>query len=268
MSKTKIPWATDSWNPCSGCSKISDGCKFCFAERMAHRLQAIGVKGYENGFEVTLHPERLNEPLKWKKPRRIFVCSMGDLFHISVPFGFIEKVWDTMFDCAANPYGSHCHTFMILTKRPDRMAEFYEWMRNKRNRRADYDNVWLGITVESPDYLWRMEKLVKIPAAKHFISYEPGLECLGDIEYELRGCSGYNGSGGWNQTYPPIDWVIAGCESGPDRRPFQEQWVRDLKDQCVAAGVPFFYKQGIRDDKVMKMPELDGRVWDQIPEGK
>lgn len=240
MAKTKIEWADSVWNPVTGCTPVSPGCDHCYAQTMAHRLNAMGVAGYERGFEVTLHPERLEEPRYWKKSRRIFVVSMGDLFHVGVPFKFIERVWDTMFNCSGI-----VHDFMILTKRPDRMAEFYQWMHDARNRRTNFPNVWLGVTGENQAELdRRMNVLVTIPAAKLFVSIEPQLERVNA-----------------NPWLPALSLVICGCESGTHRRPFDEQWARDLKDQCVTANVPFFFKQSIQDGKLVKAPFLDGKQW-------
>ena len=239
-----------SWNPITGCTPVSTGCQNCYARVMAKRLNAMGVQGYEKGFEVTLHFERLSEPVKWKKPRTVFVCSMGDLFHEDVSFQFIELVWDTMFRCSfeTEPGGIKFptrHEFMILTKRPERMAEFYKWMNISRNRHADYPNIWLGVTGENQRELdRRMNILATIPAAKLYVSIEPQLERVNI-----------------NPWLPALSLVICGCESGPKRRPFDEQWARDLKDQCVAAGVPFMYKQCIQDGKLVKLPFLDGKQW-------
>lgn len=245
MSKTKIEWATDVWNPVTGCSPISAGCDNCYAETMAHRLQVMGVKGYENGFEVTVHPGRLDEPLKWKKPRRIFVVSMGDLFHKKVPYTFFTKVMVIITHCPQ-------HTFLLLTKRPERMAKCFE------NIGAP-ENVWLGVSVENQEQAdKRISILLQIPAKKRFVSVEPMLGVVNLLQaHQIY----------WQTTSarPLINWVIVGCESGPNRRHFDEQWARDLKDQCIYAGIPFFLKQSIQNGKLVKMPVLDGKVWNEIP---
>jgi protein gp37 len=232
---------------------------------MANRLQSMGVKGYENGFEVTIHPEQTKEPLKWKKSKRIFVCSMGDLFHDEVPFNYIAKVWDTMYDCSFQaedngmmfpPY----HTFLILTKRPERMAEFYQWMHDVQNRRADFPNLWLGVTAENQEQAdKRIPILLSIPAEVHFVSAEPMLSGISVEKYFKQGLS----------------WVICGCESGSNRRWTNPDVMRDLKNQCVTDNVPFFLKQMNQEKergypkmpKVIKMPELDGKIWAEYPKG-
>lgn len=211
MANTKISWTDKSWNPISGCSKVSDGCKNCYAEVMAKRLQAMGIKGYENGFEVTLHPERLSEPYKWKKPQKIFVCSMSDLFHEGVPDCFILQI---LFSISHNKK----HIFQILTKRIERVREW-------RNHISFNPNVWLGVTVESDKYLHRIKILKTIPAKTKFISFEPLLSPIPELD--LSG----------------IDWVIVGSESGYNARPMNIEWVRDIKKQCDKRGIAFFMKQ-------------------------
>ncbi len=213
MGITKINWTDRSWSPVTGCSKISDGCKNCYAEVMAKRLQAMGTKGYENGFEVTIHPERLQEPYKWKKPQKIFVCSMSDLFHKEVPFSFINKVMQTMWECLP-------HTFQLLTKRPEQINslgfnESYFWS----------SNIWLGVTVENSKTIGRIDTLKQIPAKTKFISFEPLLSEIPQID--LTG----------------IDWVIVGAESGHNARDFDIEWARDLKRQCDLQNVKFWMKQ-------------------------
>ncbi len=227
MADTQIDWCDKVWNPVTGCSKVSTGCKNCYAERMAKRL--AGRAGYpaENPFAVTLHPDRLDQPLHWRKPQRVFVNSMSDLFHEDVPFEFVEQVWDTMFNCGAVTFdGCPRHTFMILTKRPSRMLEFTHWLRDDRLREPRYRNVWLGVSVEDQATAdERTPYLRRCPAALRFLSVEP---MLGPIPMlPLRG----------------ISWVIAGGESGPHARPAHPDWFRSVRDQCAAAGVPFWFKQ-------------------------
>jgi len=235
MGRTRIEWAEEVWNPVTGCTPVSEGCKICYARRMAYRLR--GRYGYPRNdpFRVTLHPERLDQPYHWKKPRLVFVCSMGDLFHNYVPSLFIEDVFDTIAECPQ-------HTFLILTKRPH---SAYGWASHRLGKWPD--NAWLGTTVESQDWIARMDwiKLVKAPV--HFLSLEP---LLGPIDLGDLG---------------DIEWVIVGAESGPGARPMKEDWVRDIRDQCIEAGVAFFYKQKLVDGKKVSMPELDGEVWDQFP---
>lgn len=231
MAYTKIEWANKSWNPVSGCSKTSTGCLYCYAERMAKRL--AGRYGYpkDNPFSVTLHPDRLEEPLHWKKPAAIFVCSMGDLFHDDVPSEYIAQVWDTMFDAPQ-------HAFMVLTKRPERLLEFAGWM-NSHARRIDYDNVWLGVTAENQETAdTRIPILLQIPAAKRFVSCEP---LLGSID--LTAGYGAFRIGEQGVAREGVDWVIAGGETGPGARPMDLEWARSLRDQCAATDVPFFFKK-------------------------
>jgi len=240
---TKIEWADAVWNPVTGCSKVSAGCAHCYAERMATRL--AGRAGYpkENPFAVTLHPGRLDEPLHWRKPRRIFVCSMSDLFHPNVPDEFIKKVWNRMA-CAA------WHTYQVLTKRPERMVSLLRGF-------LPLPHVWLGTSVEDqPTADNRIPHLLRCPAAVRFVSYEPALGPVGLHSLALSGAkpSGFidalgNQSGEFSfQSHrigdlPSLDWVIAGGESGPKARPAHPDWFRSVRDQCQAAGVAFFFKQ-------------------------
>jgi protein gp37 len=267
MSKTKIQWASHTWNPVTGCTKISEGCLNCYAERIARRF-------YSEPFEVVkTHPDRLSEPWHWKNPRRVFVCSMGDLFHEDVPDDFIESVLCSMVYDIEQVRTRHI--FMILTKRPARMFEYlskfvfpsdapYKW---------PLDNVWLGVTAENQEMAdERIPILLQTPAVVRFVSVEPMLEKM-DLSYPLHGypevyASQPDGEPDWQQTTPPLDWVICGAESGPGARPFDMDWARDLKNQCEMASIPFFFKQGRIDGQLVKMPELDGRVWDQYPEAK
>ena len=230
---TKIEWTEVTWNPVTGCSKISEGCRHCYAERMAARLKAMGQPRYRNGFRVTLQPDIVELPVKWKKPRLVFVNSMGDLFHSKVPLDYISLVFRTM---ARSPR----HVFQVLTKRAGRavkLSSSLPWP----------ENVWLGVTVESARHLDRLEHLRMIPAAVRFISFEP---LLGEIPHlELHG----------------IDWVIVGGESGPGARPIDIQWVRYIRDVSVGEGVPFFFKQwgGVRKKRRGRI--LDGKKWNEMP---
>ena len=243
MKKTKIEWVRNpdgtqgvSWNPITGCSKISPGCQNCYAERMAKRLQAMGSKRYKNGFRVTIHEDLLDLPVKMTKPKMIFVNSMSDLFHEKIPGNIIFEVLSTMLRAPQ-------HTFQVLTKRSEMMSSMLEGLPLAQN-------LWLGVSVESQDYLFRVDHLRKVDSGIRFISFEPLLGRIRDLSLE------------------GIHWAIAGGESGPGARPMDMDWVREIKDQCVAAGIPFFLKQMIIDGKMVKMPELDGKVWDEMPEGK
>ena len=270
MSKTRIEWTEHTWNPMSGCTKISDGCKNCYAEKMANRLKAMGVKGYENGFAVTLHPEKLREPLERKKPTMYFVCSMGDLFHEDVPFEFIDSVWAVM--AAAGQ-----HTFQVLTKRPDRMKEYLNNQKYSPNsigiaiariagnkETKDFSqplpNVWLGVTAENQEQADKcIPILLDTPAAIRFVSVEPMLSGI-DLKKYLVGYKcfscGYESLGspakcpscgqsefGDKYYSPAIDWVIVGGETGSKARPLQYEWVKDIQEQCKAAHIPFFFKK-------------------------
>jgi protein gp37 len=273
MSKTKIEWADVVWNPMSGCTKVSEGCRNCYAESIAKRFW-----GDRKFTDVQCHPERLDIPLHWKKPQRIFVDSMSDLFHEDIPEGFIDLVFDRV-----NYDGISHLTFLILTKRPERMKSYINGLDFKLP-----DNVWLGVSVEDQKTAdERIPLLLQTPAAVRFISVEPMLENI-NISDALNGCprplgehfvthemaidagdpsmEGMSMGVEWEQTAPPINWVICGSESGAKARPFDIDWVRSLRDQCVAAGVPFFLKQMPVNGKLAKMPELDGVVWDQYPE--
>lgn len=229
-----IEWTEATWNPVTGCSKISPGCKHCYADRMARRLQAMGMSQYRNGFRPTVHPEALTTPLRWQKPKIVFVNSMSDLFHRAVPFEFVRQVFDVMEEA------SH-HTFQVLTKRPEtalRYSRDLPWPKH----------VWLGTTVETQLYTHRIETLGRVPAKTRFLSLEP---LLGPIPLlPLHG----------------IDWVIVGGESGPGARPMKKRWVTQVRDQCIAEGVPFFFKQwgGVNRKRAGRI--LDGRTWDDMPD--
>ena len=234
MAASKIEWTDATWNPVTGCNKISPGCKRCYAERMSRRLQATGMAKYRKGFEVALHPDTLDIPLRWRKPRSIFVNSMSDLFHARVPDDFVRDVFDVM-------ERAYWHRYQVLTKRPERVAELnavLPWPAQ----------IWLGVSVESPDYVHRIDLLRQTGAAVKFLSLEPLLEPLPDLNLD------------------GIDWVIVGGESGPGARPMQGDWVRDIRDQCLAAGVKFHFKQWGGVFKKRNGRELDGRTWDEMPD--
>lgn len=230
---SKIEWTGSTWNPVTGCTKISAGCKNCYAERMALRLQAAGVTNYRNGFRLTLHEHALKIPLSWRQPKTIFVNSMSDLFHKDVPLEFISKIFEVM--CLA----SH-HRFQVLTKRSQRLLELSPSLLWSQN-------VWMGVTVENADYVSRIDDLRKTAASVRFLSCEP---LLGPIQQlDLEG----------------IDWVIVGGESGPGARPMNPKWVIDIRDQCLAAGVPFFFKQWGGVNKKKTGRKLQGQTWSQMP---
>ncbi len=239
---TKIEWTDRTWNPVTGCTKLSPGCKHCYAETMARRLKAMGACAYEHGFEVTLHPDRLEWPLERRAPTVWFVNSMSDLFHAEVPDSFINRVLDTI-------RRSPQHTYQILTKRADRLPTFFA-------SRAVPSNVWLGVSVEDRKYgVPRIEHLRNVAASVRFLSVEPLLQDVGELD--LRG----------------IHWVIVGGESGPRARPMKPEWVHNVKRQCEAAGVAFFFKQwgawgadGRRRSKAANGRELEGRTWSGYPE--
>jgi protein gp37 len=240
-TKTSIEWTEQTWNPTVGCSKISPGCANCYAEAMARRLKAIGVKGYENGFQLTLIPERLGEPIKRRQPTIYFVNSMSDLFHELIPDRYLQKVLTVIQQTPQ-------HTYQILTKRAERMADFFQGQ-------TIPNNVWLGVTVENRAHgLPRIDYLRKISSSVRFISAEPLLEDLSNID--LTG----------------IHWVIVGGESGPKARPMKQEWVLNIKDQCEAQGAAFFFKQwggwGVDGKKRGKKHNgrlLIGRTWDAVP---
>lgn len=231
---TTIEWTECTWNPVTGCSKTSPGCKNCYAARMAHRLQAMGQKNYRNGFEVTTHPHMLLKPLAWRTPKMIFVNSMSDLFHEDVPDGFIERGFDVMEQADQ-------HTFQVLTKRSQRLVEIASYL-------PWPENVWMGVSVETENYLFRINDLIETPAAIKFISFEPLLGPIPDLD--LTG----------------IDWVIVGGESGPGARPMKKEWVTEIRDRCLEASVPFFFKQWGGTRKKVAGRILEDRTWDQFPE--
>lgn len=232
-TNSQIEWTEYTWNPVTGCTKVSEGCRNCYALRMANRLQAMNNPRYKDGFKVTLHHDLIELPLGWKQPRRIFVNSMSDLFHKDVPVDFIKKVFEVMEK-------AHWHTFQILTKRADRLVELAPVLKWPLN-------VWQGVSVENNKVINRIDLLREVPAHVRFLSIEPLIGPL--IDLNLQG----------------IHWVIVGGESGPGARPMEEEWVRSLRDQCLEQEVPFFFKQwgGVR--KHLTGRTLDGQTWDQYP---
>lgn len=240
-TESKIEWTEMTWNPTTGCSKVSSGCKNCYAEKMACRLRAMGTPGYENGFELTLLPNRLEEPLKRKKSTVYFVNSMSDLFHEDIPFSFIDRVFETI-------QRANWHTFQILTKRAERMAQYFA------QKQAPV-NAWLGVTVENKKHgLPRIDHLRAINAKIRFLSMEPLLEDIGKFDLQH------------------IHWVIVGGESGPNARPMKTEWVESIQDQCAKQKVAFFFKQwggwgadGKRRAKKNNGRELKGRIFDEMP---
>jgi len=241
MRTTKIEWTDKTWNPITGCTKVSAGCAHCYAEVMAHRLQAMGQEKYRNAFKLTLHEETLDEPLAWKSPHTIFVCSMSDLFHEKVPVVFLDKVMETI---KKTPW----HNYQLLTKRAERMASYF----------STHDvpkNAWLGVTVDVASSKKRMDYLRKLDAPVRFLSCEPLLEDLGTLNLEN------------------IDWVIVGGESGPRARPMKPEWVRSIKEQAEAHGSDFFFKQwgtwgsdGIKRSKHSNGKLIDGRIYQAMPD--
>ena len=240
-TESKIEWTEMTWNPSTGCTKLSAGCKNCYAEKMACRLQAMGTPGYENGFKLTLQFNRLKEPLKRKKPTVYFVNSMSDLFHDDVPFSFIDSVFETIRE-------ADWHTFQILTKRAGRMAQYFE-------KKEVPSNAWLGVTVEDKKHgIQRIDHLRTVQAKIRFLSIEPLLEDIGILDLKQ------------------IHWVIVGGESGVNARPMQEQWIESIQNQCEQQDVAFFFKQwggwgadGKRRAKKHNGRELKGRTFDEMP---
>jgi protein gp37 len=262
---TTIEWTDQVWNPSTGCDRISAGCDNCYALTMAKRLKGMRSAKYQTdgnpitsgpGFGVAIHPDTLDAPLSWRKPRRVFVNSMSDLFHARVPVEFVGRVWATM-------RRADRHTFQILTKRPERMARIIgdafgggqsliQALDNEDDAQVlcevwPLPNVLLGTSIESDEHVGRADHLRKVDAAVRFLSLEPLLGPLPSLNLD------------------GIGWVIAGAESGPGARPMNEQWVRDIKDRCVDLGIPFFYKQDALNGTKLPLPELDGQVWAQMP---
>jgi protein gp37 len=270
---SSIEWTDATWNPVRGCVKVSPGCKHCYAETFAERWRGIAGHPYEQGFDLKLVPEKLGEPLKWRKPRTVFVNSMSDLFQDGVPFEYIAAVYGVMAACPQ-------HTFQVLTKRPERRLEWHEWLNDETSETADpppavacgihaanhcadvdylglgdvwpLPNVWEGVSVEDRKYgVPRIELLRQTPAAVRFLSVEPLLEDLGTLD--LSG----------------IDWVIVGAESGHGARPMQDDWVRSVRDQALETGCKFFLKQKADSrGRKISLPMLDGRQWADMPEQK
>lgn len=233
MAESHIEWTDSTWNPVTGCTKISAGCKHCYAERMAKRLKAMGQRNYSNGFHLTLHEHMLELPLRWRRPQRIFVNSMSDLFHEDVPVEFIQRVFDVM-------RRANWHQFQVLTKRADRLLELDPLL-------AWAPNIWMGTSVENAKVRWRIDCLRQTRAAVKFLSVEPLIGPLPNLN--LAG----------------IDWVIVGGESGPKARPMNPEWVRAIRDDCCEQDVKFFFKQwgGVRKKRAGR--DLDGRTWDDYP---
>ncbi len=230
---SSIEWTEATWNPVTGCTKISPGCKHCYAERMARRLEAMGQPNYRNGFKLTLQPQMLELPLRWKAPKRIFVNSMSDLFHEDVPTEFIHRVFDVM-------RRAHWHEFQVLTKRANVLEEVGRTIAWPRN-------VWMGVSVENEKYARRIDHLRRTDAFTKFVSIEPLIGAVGTLN--LVG----------------IDWVIVGGESGPGARAMQREWVVDIRRQCCAANVAFFFKQWGGVNKARTGRELDGQTYDEFP---
>lgn len=228
-----IEWTESTWNPMTGCTKVSLGCKNCYAERMAKRLQAMGQPNYQSGFQLTIHPHMLNLPLTWKKPQMIFVNSMSDIFHEDAPEDFIKKIFSVMAE-------AHWHIFQVLTKRSDRLLEFADDLKWQ-------SNLWMGVTVETSEYVYRIEDLRQSPAKVKFLSFEPLLGPLKEINFD------------------GIKWVIVGGESGPKARVMRKEWVIDIKDQCERANIPFFFKQWGGTNKKKSGRLLEGRTWNEMP---
>ena len=234
--RSKIEWTDASWNPVTGCSKVSPGCAHCYAETFAERFRGVPGHPYEQGFDLRMWPTRLDLPLRWKQPRRIFVTSMADLFHENVPFEFVKRVFEVMEQ-------AHWHQFQILTKRHERLAELSVSLRWPHN-------VWAGVSIENARFIHRADYLRQVPAAVRFISAEP---LLGPLEgLDLTG----------------VDWLIAGGESGAGHRPVKAEWVRDLRDRCQAEGIAFFFKQwGGRTSKSGGRL-LEEREWNEMPQAQ
>jgi protein gp37 len=230
---TSIEWTDATWNPITGCTKISPGCKNCYAERMAKRLQSMGQPRYRDGFHLTVQFDVVAQPLTWRKPKTVFVNSMSDLFHEDVPLSYLKKIFRIMEKAS-------WHTFQVLTKRSERLlqvAKHLTWA----------PNIWMGVSVENEEYLYRIDDLRNVSAAVKFLSIEP---LIGPIP---------------SLCLTNVDWVIVGGESGPHSRPIEPDWVRAIRDDCQSAGVPFFFKQWGGTRKSQRGRTLDGRTWDEMP---
>lgn len=230
---SSIEWTEATWNPVTGCTKVSEGCRHCYAERMAKRLTAMGNPRYKNGFNVTLHHDLIDAPRKWTKPKKIFVNSMSDLFHKDVPLNFIQQVFNTMNE---TPH----HSYQILTKRPERALELSKHL-------TFTDNIWMGTSIENESVIQRMDFLKNIPTTVRFLSCEP---LLGPLE---------------NMNLQGIHWVIVGGESGPGARPMEEEWVLSIRDQCKDQNVAFFFKQWGGVQKHRNGRILDNQTYDEYP---
>jgi len=240
MKTTKIEWTDKTWNPITGCTKFSAGCKHCYAEVMSRRLKAMGQKKYTNGFNLTLHEEILIEPLQWNKSHNIFVCSMSDIFHKDVPFEYVDRMMKVIEQTPQ-------HRYQLLTKRAERMFEYF-------SSRSIPNNVWLGVTVENQDSKYRIDYLRQLNASIRFLSCEPLLEELGNLNLDN------------------IDWIIVGGESGMSARPMKEEWVVSIKKQVDEQGSAFFFKQwgtwgsdGVKRNKHANGKELKGKVYQAMP---
>jgi len=233
LNNSKIEWTETTWNPVTGCTKVSSGCKNCYAEKMALRLHKMGMKKYKNGFEVTMHPDVLDDPCKLKTSKVIFVNSMSDLFHEDIPLEYIKKVFDVMNKCSY-------HVFQVLTKRSERMLDL-------SNDLIFTKNIWLGVTVEDNDNLHRIDDLLQIKSKIKFVSFEPLLSSLPDLDTT------------------GIDWAIVGGESGAGARPIKEEWVLDIKYKCSQTNTSFFFKQWGGVNKKKNGRELQGEVWNMTP---
>lgn len=232
---SKIEWTDATWNPVRGCTKVSTGCKYCYAETFAERFRGVPSHPFENGFDLRLVPDKLTEPFRWKKPKVIFVNSMSDLFHEDIPLSYIQKVFKVMNEA------SH-HTFQILTKRSKRLL--------KVSSRLSWPiNVWMGVSIENSEYTFRVSDLISVPAAVRFLSIEPLIDSIPNLLLDR------------------IDWVIVGGESGFRARPMNLNWAREIRDQCIEAHVPFFLKQlgGRRGKRGGPDAVLDGRQWHEYP---
>lgn len=240
MAQSKIEWTEETWNPSTGCNKVSSGCKNCYAETMSNRLKAIGTPGYENGFEFKIMPNRLNQPLLKKKPTKYFVNSMSDLFHEKMPISFLDKIFDVI---KKTPH----HTYQILTKREERMINYF-------GNKCLPKNVWMGVSVEDQKSIYRIDYLRKVNASIRFVSAEPLLEDVGQLNLK------------------DIHWVIVGGESGHKARPMKKEWALNIKEQCELQGSTFFFKQwgtwgadGIKRSKKSNGIEIDGKIYQNLP---
>ncbi len=233
MSKSKIEWTESTWNPVSGCDKISSGCENCYAERMAKRLQAMGTKGYEKGFEVTIHPHTIEKPLSIKKPQMIFVNSMSDIFHDKISDEYIINIFEVMNK-------AYWHTFQVLTKRPERLGKIASKLRWT-------DNIWMGVTVEANNYVQRVDYLRNIDAKIKFLSIEPLIAPVDKLDYTN------------------IDWVIVGGESGYGCREIKKEWVEYIQEKCQVQDIPFFFKQWGGVNKKKNGRVLNGKIYDEMP---